>query len=83
MSEETLATELLHQIKLNAQRWFVAFCVMVAVEVATIIGFVWYISLPVEEGNIEYSQTAEDITDSKVTQTIGEIDDGKSNPNSK
>lgn len=53
MSDDTLASELLHQIKLNAQRWFVAFCVMVFIEIATIVGFLWYISLPVEEISIE------------------------------
>lgn len=49
MGEEKLATELLHEIKASAKRWFIAFCVMVALEVATIGGFLWYISLPVEE----------------------------------
>ena len=36
-----------------AQRWFIAFCVMVAIEIATIAGFLWYISLPTEEIMIE------------------------------
>lgn len=47
--EISLATELLHELKASAKRWFIAFCVMVALEIATIGGFLWYISLPVEE----------------------------------
>lgn len=49
MENETLATELLKELKANGKRWFRAFIIMVALEVATIIGFLWYISLPVEE----------------------------------
>ena len=47
--EISLATELLHELKASAKRWFIAFCVMVALEIATIGSFLWYISLPVEE----------------------------------
>ena len=49
----TLATELLHELKLSAKRWFIAFCVMVVLEIATIAGFMWYISLPVEEYSVD------------------------------
>ncbi len=45
----TLATELLHELKQNCKRWFIAFVIMVAVELCTIGAFLWYISLPVEE----------------------------------
>ena len=47
--EDTLASELLHELKLSAKRWFIAFCIMVVLELATIAGFMWYISLPVDE----------------------------------
>ena len=53
MNDETLASELLHQIKMNAQRWFIAFIVMVGIELATIAAFLWYISLPVDEVTVE------------------------------
>lgn len=49
MEEKTLATELLHEIKATSRRWFLAFIIMAIVEVATIVGFLLYISLPVEE----------------------------------
>lgn len=71
MDNETLATELLHELKASSKRWFIAFCIMVAVEVLTIGGFLWYISLPVEEYTTEYSQSAEDIQDSDLRQIIG------------
>lgn len=72
MDHETLATELLHEIKTSAKRWFIAFCVMVAVEILTIAGFLWYISLPVEE----YTSTEQSIEDisadnSEISNSIG------------
>lgn len=49
MDTNTLATELLKEVKDQARRWFIAFCIMVGLEIATIIGFMWYISLPAED----------------------------------
>ena len=48
MEEMTLATELIKEVRQSAKRWFIAFCVMVVLEILTIGGFLWYISLPVE-----------------------------------
>ena len=45
----TLASEILAELKASARRWFIAFLVMVGVEIATVAGFLWYISLPTEE----------------------------------
>lgn len=53
MDNNTLATEILHELKASAKRWFIAFCIMVGLEIGTIVGFLWYISLPVEEYTIE------------------------------
>jgi hypothetical protein len=44
-----LATELMHEIKAASKRWFIAFLVVLGLWFATIGGFIWYISLPVEE----------------------------------
>lgn len=52
-NEVTLATELLHELKATSKIWFIAFCIMVVLEFATIVGFMWYISLPVDELTIE------------------------------
>ena len=67
----TLATELLHELKASAKRWFIAFCIMVTLEVATIVGFLWYISLPVEEYTVT-EQTMDDISGSNVSQHIND-----------
>lgn len=47
--EHSLAYELLVELKSTCRRWFIAFLVMVVLEVGTIAGFMLYISLPVEE----------------------------------
>lgn len=62
----TLASELLKELKETSRRWFIAFVVMVVLEIATICGFLWYISLPIEETTIE--QEAED---DSYNQVIG------------
>lgn len=46
---QTLATEIFKELKASAKRWFIAFLVMVGVEIITVCGFLWYISLPVDE----------------------------------
>jgi len=53
MENDTLAMEILHELKASAKRWFIAFCIMVGLEICTIVGFLWYISLPVEEYTVE------------------------------
>lgn len=73
---ENLATELLHELKCSAKRWFIAFCVMVGLEVATIIGFLWYISLPIEETTTT-TQTFES-DDASNIQMIGGDNYGES-----
>lgn len=74
MENETLATEMLKELKATSRRWFIAFIIVVCLWFATIIGFVWYITLPIEETT--YTQTVEDAEDNDITQTIGgEIDD--------
>lgn len=45
----TLATEILKELQKSARRWFIAFLIMLFLEIATIAGFLWYISLPVDE----------------------------------
>lgn len=50
--EETLATELLREVKAQSKRWFTAFLAVLMLWFATIGLFIWYISLPVEEYEI-------------------------------
>lgn len=80
MENDTLATELLKEIKATSKRWFIAFCVMVVLELATIGAFIWYITLPVEDTS--YTQTVDDIDNSDIQQQIGGDVDGTSNTDS-
>ena len=48
-----LATEILEEVKQNTRRWFWAFIIMVIIEVSTIVGFMWYISLPVDQEQVQ------------------------------
>lgn len=64
MENESLATELLHEIKAQAKRWFIAFIIVLVLWFATIGAFLWYISLPVEEYTVE--QTADDYSDNQI-----------------
>ena len=81
MDKETLATEMLREIKATSKRWFIAFIVTLCLWFATIIGFIWYITLPVEDTT--YTQTVDDIDESEITQNIGGDLDGESNTDSK
>ena len=46
---DTLASEMLSELKASNRRWFIAFVVVLVLWFATIGVFLWYISLPVEE----------------------------------
>ena len=49
MENEKLATELLHELKASAKRWFIIAIVELCIIVAVVAGFLWYISLPIDE----------------------------------
>ena len=70
MENETLAMELLREIKASARRWFIAFCIMTVLEIATIAGFMWYISLPTDTETA--TQTVESVDSSDVRQIVGD-----------
>lgn len=72
--KHSLAWEMLTEVKASAKRWFIAFCIMIGLEIATIGGFMWYISLPVEETeNIE-----QESDNDSYNQVIGGDYNGKS-----
>ena len=79
---DTLATEMLREIKATSRRWFIAFVITLCLWFITIIGFVYYeyFTLPVEETS--YTQTVDDIDESEITQNIGGDLDGESNTDS-
>ena len=74
MENETLATEMLRELKANNRKWFIAFLVVLVLWFATIGGFLWYISLPIEDVSI--MQKADG--DSNHLVGIGNINGGKS-----
>lgn len=50
---ETLATELLREVKESAKRWFFAFLVVLFFWFTTIAIFFWYVTLPIEEQTVK------------------------------
>lgn len=92
--EKTLAMEMLSELKEQSKRWFRAFLVMVAVEVLTIGGFIWYLNqydfistveqtgiytLSDSQGNVISS----DITPEQIEKIMEIINDGKDTDNEK
>ena len=74
MDNPTLATELLSELKVQNRKWFIAFLIVLVLWFATIGGFLWYISLPVEDVSI--TQKADG--DANHLVGIGNINGGKS-----
>ena len=74
MNDPTLATELLSELKANNRKWFTAFLIVLILWFATIGGFLWYISLPIEDVSI--TQKADG--DSNHLVGIGNINGSKS-----
>ena len=74
---ENLATEILHELKLNAKRWFIAFLTVLVLWFATIGVFIWYISLPVDYEGYQIEQEATDRSFNMIGGDIygGETDD--------
>lgn len=83
MDNETLATEMLKEIKASSKRWFIAFIIVLCLWFITIVGFILYEynSLPVEDTT--YTQTVDDIDSSDINQSIGGELDGESETDSK
>lgn len=65
MENETLATEMLRELKASNHRWFIAFIVALALWFLTIGAFIFYLCLPVEEVTIEQD------TDGNANYLIG------------
>ncbi len=90
--DKGLAMEMLRELKEQSKRWFKAFLVMVAVEVATIAGFIWYLyqydftstieqtgvyTLIDSAGNVISS----DITPEQINEILEIINNGKDKGN--
>ena len=82
--EMNLAIELMHELKAASKRWFIAFLVVLGLWLATIGGFIWYISLPVEETtSTDISQEADNDGYNQVVggDFIGSETDSQSSQN--
>lgn len=66
---ESLATELLHEIKRSAMRWFVVAVIELVMIIIIMFGFLWYISLPIEETTTT-EQSVEDVSCGDISQNI-------------
>ena len=66
---ESLATELLHELKRSTQRWFAIALAELVILIAVLLAFLWYISLPVEE-TITTDQVIEEVSGSDCSQTV-------------
>lgn len=53
MKDDTLAMELLKEQRTNAKRWFIIAMVILGMWLATISGFIVYLSLPEEVTTVE------------------------------
>lgn len=74
----TLATELLHELKASAKRWFIIAVIELIVILSMAGGFIWYMSLPVEDEVV--SVESEDGNANYVGNDMtGAIYNGKSN----
>lgn len=66
----SMAYELLVELKISQRRWFIIAVVELCIILALAGGMFWYFSLPVEE--VTDTQTVEDIDDSNINQHIGD-----------
>lgn len=71
-----LATELMHELKLNAKRWFIIAIVELIIILSMAAGFVWYLSLPIDEVVIESEDGNANYVGNDLT---GVINNGKNN----
>lgn len=86
--KEVFVLELLSEIKEQSRRWFRAFLIMVAVEVLTICGFIWYLNQYDFESSIEQNGVytlidssgnviSSDIAPEQIEKIMEIINDGK------
>jgi len=92
--KEVFVLELLSEIKEQSRRWFRAFLIMVAVEVLTIAGFIWYLNQYDFESSIEQNGVytlidsegnviSSDITPEQIEKIMEIVNDGKNQNDAK
>lgn len=53
MENQPLATELIRELRAQSKRWFIIALVELVIIVLTVLAFLWYISLPIDEISVE------------------------------
>lgn len=53
MDNQPLATELIKELKAQNKRWFIVALTELAIIIAIVFGFLWYITLPISEVSID------------------------------
>ena len=53
MENQPLATELIRELRAQSKRWFIIAVVELGIIIAIVFGFIWYLTLPVDEISIE------------------------------
>ena len=73
MEKDSLALEMLRELKQNSRRWFISFIIVLMLWFATIGIFIWYINQPIEEVETTTTQDADtEGNNSPINQHIGE-----------
>lgn len=74
MENETLAMEMLKELKSNAKRWFIIAVIELVIIISTVGIFILYLNTPEEETEeVSYSQDADtDGSNSPINQNIKE-----------
>ena len=53
MENQPLATELIRELRAQSKRWFIIALVELAIIIAIVAGFLWYLTVPIDEISIE------------------------------
>lgn len=53
MDNQTLATELIRELKAHSRRWFIISLAELGIIIIVVVAFFWYFSLPVDEIDIQ------------------------------
>lgn len=53
MDNQPLATELIREVRAQSKRWFIIAMVELGIIIAIIAGFLWYLSLPIDEISVD------------------------------
>lgn len=53
MENESLATELIRELRAQSKRWFITALVELGIIIAIVFAFIWYLTLPIDEITID------------------------------